>query len=167
MSGTTSTGPATSGTTGDTSTGEPVTSSSGTTAGESTSGPVASTSTGDTSTGDTSTGDASTGDASTGDASTTTGELVDCVQWQQAFDAEVLEIRGCTEDIECGQELVGTSCGCTRNWVALKDADVTEFWALVDKGEQLGCDLPFFSTCDCPATDGFACEGGICTWNYI
>jgi hypothetical protein len=70
-------------------------------------------------------------------------------------------------DAECGQVLKGTSCGCTRDWVARLDADTAEFWALVDTANELGCELPFISTCDCPATDGYACSGGICTWNYI
>ncbi|MBL9106995.1 MAG: hypothetical protein JNL82_39205 [Myxococcales bacterium] len=153
--------------TGASSTGDP--------GGSSTTAVSASGSTGDTgSTGGTtsgstggSTGDTTSGDSSTGEpGSSTSGAIDDCVAWQSAFDAEVLEIRGCDMDSECGQELQGTSCGCTRNWVARKDADVSEFWALVDKAGELGCDLPFFSTCDCPATDGFACEAGICTWNY-
>lgn len=87
--------------------------------------------------------------------------------WQAAFDAEVQEVRGCMNDDECGVEIKGTSCGCTRNWVARLDADLSEFEALVDTANELGCDLPFISTCDCPGTDGFECAGGICNWNYI
>lgn len=119
----------------------------------------------------TSTTAADTSTSEPGDTSTsepgTTGSIDTCAEWSPIFEAKVLEIRSCDMDSECGQELVGTSCGCTRNWVALKDADVTEFWALVDIAMDLGCELPFFSTCDCPGTDGFACVAGICTWNYI
>lgn len=93
--------------------------------------------------------------------------IEDCSQWEPIFLAEVMTIRGCAEDAECGQVLMGTSCGCTRDWVARLDVDTAPFWALVDKAMELGCDLPFISTCDCPETDGFACVGGICTWNYL
>ncbi|HEY8376300.1 MAG TPA: hypothetical protein VIK91_07415, partial [Nannocystis sp.] len=98
---------------------------------------------------------------------TTTGVIENCAQWQAAFDAEVQEIRGCTDDAECGQVLKGTSCGCTRDWVARLDADPTEFWSLAELGNQLGCNVPFISPCDCPNAEGFACLGGICSWNYL
>jgi hypothetical protein len=47
------------------------------------------------------------------------------------------------------------------------DADTTEFLKLVDKANELSCELPFISTCDCPEADGFECAGGICNWNYL
>lgn len=147
-------------------TGEPVTTSGSTvdaTSEATTTSPVVSTSDGSTSEGSTSDGSTSKGE--TGD-DTTTGVIKDCMAWQAAFDAEVLEVRGCMNDNECGVEIKGTSCGCTRNWVARLDADLTEFEALVDTANELGCELPFFSSCDCPATDGFECAGGICNWNY-
>ena len=83
------------------------------------------------------------------------------------FQAEVAAIRGCSDDAECGQVLEGTSCGCTRNWVARLDADTTDFWDLVDLAGELRCELPFVSTCDCPAADGYACVDGVCAWNYL
>ncbi len=76
-------------------------------------------------------------------------------------------IRGCTEDAECGQVLMGTSCGCTRDWVARLDANTEAFYELVDLAGELECELPFISTCDCPATEGYRCTDGICGWNYI
>jgi len=63
--------------------------------------------------------------------------------------------------------LKGTSCGCTRDWVARLDADPSEFYALVELAGQLECELPFISTCDCPAAEGFRCLDGICAWNYL
>lgn len=113
----------------------------------------------------TSTGTSTTIDESTSTSSTT--EIEDCATWQPLFAAEVQKIRGCDTDAECGVELVGTSCGCTRNWVARLDADLKEFDALVAKANELGCDLPFISTCDCPNADGFACVNNTCTWNYL
>jgi hypothetical protein len=84
------------------------------------------------------------------------------------FTAETTEIRSCTADAECGQVLSGTSCGCTRNWVARTDADLTEWETLRDDAFANGCSVPGgISTCDCPAADGFACNAGTCTWNYL
>lgn len=156
-----------------TSSGTPGSStSSASTADSSTTSPVdMTTSAGSTSgstSGEESTGEASTGGESSGGESTSGGgEIKDCNAWQKAFDAEVLEIRGCMTDDECGVEMKGTSCGCTRNWVSRLDADLAEFDALVETANELGCDLPFISTCDCPPTDGFECAGGICNWNYL
>jgi len=79
----------------------------------------------------------------------------------------VTAIRGCAEDSECGLVLEGTSCGCTRNWVARLDADTAKFYDLVELALELECELPFTSTCDCPATDGYSCTDDVCGWNYI
>ena len=90
-----------------------------------------------------------------------------CEALESAFLAETAAIRSCTADAECGQVLPGTSCGCTRNWVARLDADTSTFDAIMDEANQLGCMLPgLISTCDCPPADGFACEAGVCGWNY-
>jgi hypothetical protein len=125
------------------------------------------TTTGDTD--DTSTGAIdSTGSESTGSESTGEVVIMDCETFKNEFNAEVIKIRSCTMDDECGVEMKGTSCGCTRNWVARKDADLTDFNELVELAGELECELPFFSTCDCPAADGFECSNsGICTWNYL
>lgn len=40
-------------------------------------------------------------------------------------------------------------------------------YALVELAGQLECELPFISTCDCPAAEGFRCLDGICAWNYL
>ncbi len=83
------------------------------------------------------------------------------------FEAETTAIRSCTSADECGQELTGTSCGCTRNWVARTDADTTTFYALIAESNALSCDLSLGSTCDCPEADGYACVDDVCTWNYV
>jgi hypothetical protein len=95
-------------------------------------------------------------------------EVVDtCGPIEQDFATEVAEIRACETADECGQVLAGTSCGCTRNWVARIDADLADYEEIRAKLEANACDQPgTISTCDCPAADGFACEAGICTWNY-
>lgn len=91
-----------------------------------------------------------------------------CETLEADFAAEVAAVRACESDDECGQVMAGTSCGCTRNWVARTDADLAGFEALRGELEGNGCELPGgISTCDCPAADGFACEAGVCSWNYL
>jgi hypothetical protein len=124
---------------------------------------------GDTGDGDGDTGD---GDGDTGDGDGDTGDgdcgpFDNCPDLIAAFDAEALAIRSCSSDGECGQQLQGTSCGCTRDWVARTDADTTCFYSLIDQAGALQCELPLGSTCDCPEADGFICDGGICNWNYL
>lgn len=89
-----------------------------------------------------------------------------CHDLSGAFAAEAAEIRACTEDAECGLVLTGTSCGCTRNWVARSDAEPGLFYALMDAATAAGCDLGLESTCDCPETYGYACVDHQCTWDY-
>ena len=61
----------------------------------------------------------------------------------------------------------GTSCGCSRNWVAREGADIDLWDSLRDDAMDAGCELPgMISTCDCPAADGFVCNEGVCGWNY-
>jgi len=98
----------------------------------------------------------------------TTGETIeDCEDLEAAFASEAAEIRACVAADECGQELKGTSCGCTRNWVARLDANTDPFYALISKAEELECQLFLNGTCDCPEADGFLCTDGICVWNYL
>lgn len=80
------------------------------------------------------------------------------------FEAETDSIRSCTTASECGQILAGTSCGCTRDWVARTNADPTDFYALLNDANQCGGGL--ISTCDCPPANGFDCVNNTCTWNY-
>lgn len=95
-----------------------------------------------------------------------TGHFATCEDIEDDFRAEAEAIRSCTEDAECGQVLTGTSCGCTRNWVARLDADTERFYALIDAAGDASCDLGLMSTCDCPEVDGYDCAGGTCTWDY-
>ena len=80
------------------------------------------------------------------------------------FVAETASIRSCDVAEDCGQVLAGTSCGCTRDWVARTDADTTRFYDLIDQGTALQCDLGLGSPCDCPPADGFDCVEGTCQW---
>lgn len=90
-----------------------------------------------------------------------------CGPIEMDFATETAAVRACETDDQCGQVISGTSCGCTRNWVARIDADLSAFEEIRTKLEANSCELPgTISTCDCPAADGFACEQGICTWNY-
>lgn len=90
-----------------------------------------------------------------------------CGPIEQDYANELAEIRACETDAECGQVLAGTSCGCTRNLVARTDADLADLEEIRAKAEANECSLGGISTCDCPAADGFACEAGMCTWNYL
>lgn len=92
----------------------------------------------------------------------------DCDAMVAAFQAETAEIRACEQDSDCGQVLTGTSCGCSRNWVAREGADIDLWDSLRDDAMDAGCELPgMISTCDCPAVDGFVCNEGVCGWNYL
>jgi len=105
--------------------------------------------------------------AATSGTSASTGAIDDCEELAAAFASEAMNIRSCVAPEQCGQELKGTSCGCTRNWVARLDADTTDFYALIDKAQRMGCELLLISTCDCPPADGFVCQDATCAWNYL
>lgn len=97
----------------------------------------------------------------------TGGELdgLSCAELGAERAAELASIQSCSADVECGQELTGTSCGCTRNLVARAGADVTRFREILSALERAECDS-LVTTCDCPPADGFVCNEGRCTWNY-
>ena len=96
-----------------------------------------------------------------------TEPVATCDDIVEDFLAETADIRSCTAADECGQVLSGTSCGCTRNWVARTDADLSTWEGLRQTANDQGCSIPGgISTCDCPPADGFACVEGTCTWNY-
>ena len=91
----------------------------------------------------------------------------DCATLLNELGGQMRDLRSCQADSECGQPITGTSCGCTRDLVARLDADLTWFHALRRRGNLLGCNMPFMSTCDCPEADGFICSDGFCNWNYV
>lgn len=87
-----------------------------------------------------------------------------CPQIVADFQAETAAIRSCQTDAECGQVLQGTSCGCTRDWVARIGANTRAFYDLLqDAG---ACGYAPISTCDCPQTFGFVCDNNVCSWDY-
>ncbi|MBK8256964.1 MAG: hypothetical protein IPK82_30355 [Polyangiaceae bacterium] len=118
--------------------------------------------------GSTSTSSGSTGaSTTTGTGTTTKPNHTNCDDLIADFAAETKAIRSCTSNDQCGQVLQGTSCGCTRDWVARLDADTTYFYQLITEAGELQCDIGLFSTCDCPGANGFECTPeGICNWNY-
>lgn len=89
-----------------------------------------------------------------------------CEELERQRDAELASLQACRTDADCGTELRGTSCGCTRNLVARADADLTRFSRIQAQLSAAECG-GFISTCDCPPADGFACSEGRCTWNYL
>jgi hypothetical protein len=80
------------------------------------------------------------------------------------FRAETRRIRACTVPADCGTVLSGTSCGCTRDWVARGGVSTTRFYQLLSDAQT--CGLSLISTCDCPQTYGFDCVNNVCTWDY-
>ncbi|HET7541356.1 MAG TPA: hypothetical protein VFK05_15875 [Polyangiaceae bacterium] len=97
----------------------------------------------------------------------------DCPKPGPACDALVNEMQGslasvqsCQSAAECGQRIPASSCGCTRDLIARKDADLTQYLAQRADVIERGCAFEGGSDCDCPSADGFACVNQRCTWNY-
>jgi hypothetical protein len=103
---------------------------------------------------------------STDDSSKESSGPRTCDQVTTELADELARIQTCAGAWDCGQELKGSSCGCTRNLVARADASLDEWQRLMAEGSDLGCDLGA-SSCDCPAAVGYACEQSTCTWNYL
>lgn len=87
-----------------------------------------------------------------------------CEEWRALYDAQAANVTACASPDECAA-LPGTSCGCTRNLVVNKDADLTTFWQIYKDMGQAGCGI--ITTCDCPPADGYLCQDGQCAWNYL
>lgn len=81
--------------------------------------------------------------------------------------ATLSSVQTCMSAADCGQTIPGSSCGCTRDLVARKDADLSSYLAQRAKVSELGCATDVGSTCDCPNADGFACIKNVCAWNYV
>lgn len=77
---------------------------------------------------------------------------------------ELASVQQCSTAADCGQPITGSSCGCTRDLVARKDADLGHYLDLQQRASEL-CGAGG-STCDCPSADGFACVNDRCAWNY-
>lgn len=91
----------------------------------------------------------------------------DCAVVQSELTAAFAAVQSCTTADECGQPILGTSCGCTQNKVARTDADLSTVEALMEEGGALECDLGLTSDCSCPEADGYDCIDDACTWNYV
>ncbi len=87
-----------------------------------------------------------------------------CQRIDAEREKELARVQACSVAADCGQPITGSSCGCTRNLVARKDADLTDYLKLQQLAAE-ACDVGG-STCDCPEADGFACVNERCTWNY-
>jgi hypothetical protein len=87
-----------------------------------------------------------------------------CDSIEAARAKELAKVQSCSTADECGQPISGSSCGCTRDLVARKDADLGRYLEL-QKSAATVCGSGG-STCDCPAADGFACVDQRCAWNY-
>ncbi|MDI1451645.1 hypothetical protein [Polyangium sp. 6x1] len=118
-------------------------------------------------------GTTGSGGAGGGDSMSTSGGMgsggssnLTCAEVLADLKQEGESIMSCTSDAECGQELKGTSCGCTNNLVARIGADTTRFYELLTQSDELECDQTV-GTCDCPNAEGFICKNGFCGWNYV
>lgn len=100
-------------------------------------------------------------------STTTTPPDRTCTDIEADYATELAAVQSCAAPEDCGQVLDGTSCGCTRDLVARLDADTAPLYALIDEGQAESCAIPLTSVCDCPATAGFDCVSGVCTWNYV
>ena len=86
-----------------------------------------------------------------------------CEHLASEFEA----VSACETDAQCGQVIEDwPACGCTRQPVARIDADLSDLYRLLAETSELDC-AGLGSTCDCPEADGFACNEGSCTWNYL
>lgn len=89
-----------------------------------------------------------------------------------AMGEELKRIQQCTSDEECGQIIQGTSCGCTMEYVARLDVDISTFQSLKEdfleaRTSEDNCPhARFGSDCGCPEADGFICQNNTCNWNY-
>ncbi|MEO6599951.1 MAG: hypothetical protein ABIQ16_08785 [Polyangiaceae bacterium] len=97
-----------------------------------------------------------------------------CAEPGPSCDSLVSDMKGtlasvqkCKSAADCGQPIPGSSCGCTRDLVARKDADISPYLAQKARVFDLGCASEGGSTCDCPNADGFACVDNVCSWNYV
>jgi len=101
-----------------------------------------------------------------GDVACTAKDCSDsCEGLALALEEELAEVQACATAADCGQPIAGSSCGCTRNLVARKDADLSRYLELRSRASDNDCEIGG-STCDCPVADGFACVNQRCTWNY-
>lgn len=87
-----------------------------------------------------------------------------CESLDAEREQELASVQRCSTSADCGQPIVGSSCGCTRDLVARKDANLDRYLELQQSASQ-ACGYGG-STCDCPAADGFACVNQRCAWNY-
>ncbi len=92
-------------------------------------------------------------------------EYETCDELDAALATELSALQSCSVSADCGQVLEGTSCGCTNELVARKNADVARFRSLQARGDELECP-GVAGECSCPAADGFVCTNGVCGWNY-
>jgi hypothetical protein len=90
-----------------------------------------------------------------------------CKSLEKDLQTTLASVQKCMTAGDCAQPIPGSSCGCTRDLVARKDADLSSYLALRAKSAELGCDTGGGSTCDCPNAEGFACINNVCAWNYV
>ena len=88
-----------------------------------------------------------------------------CPDLIRSMNQELDRIQSCFKDADCGQVLHGTSCGCTMDKVARKDADSSFFNALHEAAADR-CNAGMVSVCTCPPASGFRCISGRCRWAY-
>jgi len=94
-------------------------------------------------------------------------EPASCEALSNELATTLANVQKCSSAADCGQPIPGSSCGCTRDKIARKDADLAPYLAQRAKASELGCLTDGGSVCDCPNADGFACISNVCAWNYV
>ncbi|HEX2877286.1 MAG TPA: hypothetical protein VHP33_38820 [Polyangiaceae bacterium] len=89
-----------------------------------------------------------------------------CESLVNELKATLSSVQKCASAADCGQPIPGSSCGCTRDLIARRDANLEPYLELRAKANEQACSIEGGSTCDCPSADGFACIDNVCGWNY-
>lgn len=87
-----------------------------------------------------------------------------CIETRRKIGEEYNLVSYCEDDSDCGQFIERTSCGCSNNLVANKDANLDSFYKLLDLGINNSCNFLDFtiSTCECEEFKGFICKNSRC-----
>ena len=91
----------------------------------------------------------------------------ECQRLNKKMQSEYDAMKTCEVDADCGTVLMGTGCTTDCDRVVRTDADTRAFDEALQEANALSCVLTFDIRCDdCPSTEGFICDEGVCDWYY-